>query len=92
MNNATDHDEDLWQLARARVGFKVHATIYGLVITGLWTIWYLSTGPDSYPWPVWSMAGWGIGLTMHFLGAFVLPKAFSAQKEYDQLKRKQSQP
>jgi hypothetical protein len=92
MEQSADFDKHLWKLAQARVGFKVHATIYGLVIAGLWGIWYFSTGPGSHPWPVWSMVGWGIGLAMHYLGVFILPKIFTAEKEYELLKRRQSKP
>ena len=43
-----------------------HATTYLVVIALLWLIW-LVTGA-GYPWPVWPMLGWGIGVLGHHRG------------------------
>jgi hypothetical protein len=41
---------------------------YLAVIALLWVIW-LVTGA-GYPWPVWPMLGWGIGVAGHHRGAW----------------------
>lgn len=49
--------------APAEVGWRAHWSSYAAVIAGLWLIWAL-TGA-GYPWPVWPMLGWGLGLVGH---------------------------
>ncbi|HEX2912818.1 MAG TPA: 2TM domain-containing protein [Chloroflexia bacterium] len=59
---------------RAKLGFYWHLASY-VIVNGLLIIVYLITGPVpgfySYPWFVWPMFGWGIGLLFHYLGVFV---------------------
>lgn len=47
----------------AVLGWRAHLFSYVAVIAGLWLIWAL-TGAD-YPWPIWPMLGWGLGLIGH---------------------------
>ena len=47
----------------AVVGWKLHLASYVAVILGLWLIWAV-TGA-GYPWPIWPMLGWGMGLLGH---------------------------
>ena len=41
-------------------GLPTQLISYVAVIAGLWLIWAL-TGA-GYPWPIWPMLGWGLGL------------------------------
>jgi hypothetical protein len=58
---------------RAKLGFYWHFASY-LIVNGLLIVIYLLTtlgaGGLYYPWFVWPMMGWGIGLLFHFLGVF----------------------
>jgi hypothetical protein len=47
----------------AEIGWRVHLASYLAVILGLWLVWAL-TGA-GYPWPIWTMMGWGLGLLGH---------------------------
>lgn len=47
----------------AVLGWRSHLISYVAVIAGLWLIWAL-TGA-GYPWPIWPMLGWGMGLLGH---------------------------
>jgi hypothetical protein len=47
-------------------GWRAHLTSYLAVIAGLWLIWAL-TGA-GYPWPIWPMLGWGLGVFGHLTG------------------------
>ena len=47
----------------AAIGRRMHLVSYLTVIAGLWLIWAL-TGA-GYPWPIWPMLGWGLGLLGH---------------------------
>jgi hypothetical protein len=50
---------------QARRGFTIHAIVYGLVTTGL--IILNLTVATEFPWAVFPLVGWGIGLTAHYL-------------------------
>lgn len=87
----TQREQELWNLAKKRVGFKRHLATYIIINGFLWALWYFT---DRYeeergiPWPIFPMLGWGIGLMFNFLGAYVFTKHDSVQKEYDKLKGK----
>ena len=70
-------EEQIYELAKKRVeekkGFFVHLTVYILVNIMLVLIWAFATG-GGYPWFIWALGGWGIGLLFHFLGVFVFSK------------------
>ena len=88
-----DKDPQLWRMAQKRASFKAHLSTY-IVINGfLWLLW-LFTGSDTnksgIPWPVWSTAGWGVGLFFHFIGAYA-DNGSSVEKEYNKLKKQQNQ-
>jgi len=59
---------------KAKVGFYWHLASY-ILVNGLLIVIYLITGPlpglYTYPWFVWPLAGWGIGLLFNFLAVFV---------------------
>ncbi len=42
---------------------RQHVISYTIVIGALWIIWAVTS--RSYPWPIWPMLGWGIGLAFH---------------------------
>jgi hypothetical protein len=83
-----ERDEALWAIARKRASFKWSLTSYILVNSMLVAIWYLTSGADSYFWPVWSIIGWGFGVALHYFEAYHSHKVFSVQKEYEKLKNK----
>ena len=85
-------DQQLWQIAKSRAKFKRSLGSYSLVIPFLWVIWYL-TMPSNYkwnhiPWPIWPMVGWGLGLAIQYLKAYVIVADSLEQQEYDKLKAK----
>lgn len=57
-----------YDLARARRGFRIHAAVFAVVMTGLIVLNALLiafTGAD-FPWAVFPLVGWGLGLTGHY--------------------------
>jgi hypothetical protein len=62
-------DEELETKAKkrveARMGFLIHAAIYVIASTGFIVTWALST--TTYPWFLWPVLGWGIGIVSHGL-------------------------
>ncbi len=53
---------------RAKRGFWEHVAVYALVNTLLIIVWAFSG--RGYFWPIWVLAGWGIGLAMNAWAVF----------------------
>ncbi|KTB47505.1 2TM domain-containing protein [Dehalogenimonas alkenigignens] len=70
-------EREIYEQARKRVeekkGFFVHLLTYIVVNSALVIIW-LMTDPGGYPWFIWPLFGWGIGLVFHFLGVWVFDR------------------
>ena len=56
----------------AHRGFKIHALVFAIVMTGLATLnailWVYTDA--HFPWAIFPLVGWGIGLTFHFFDAY----------------------
>ena len=67
-------EEQIYEEARKRVeakqGFFIHLTVYILVNLMLVLIWAFASG-GGFPWFIFPLGGWGIGLLLHFLSVFV---------------------
>jgi hypothetical protein len=48
---------------KAKRAFSIHAAMYGIVNVLLIVVWAVSG--SGYFWPIWPIAGWGIGLAAH---------------------------
>jgi hypothetical protein len=74
----SDRDPYLWRKAKARVGFKMHLRTYFIINAGLWLIWAVSNfavrssghSSDLFPWPIFPMLGWGIGVASHYFSVY----------------------
>lgn len=68
-------DKDLFRRAKrrvkARMGFYTHLVIYAAVNVVLFLANWKDTGTYGFAWFTWPLVGWGICLTLHFLGVFV---------------------
>lgn len=58
-----------YTLAESRRGFRIHAAVYAVVITGLIVLnaLLIALTDADFPWVVFPLVGWGIGLTFHYL-------------------------
>jgi hypothetical protein len=88
-----DKDERLWRMATKRAAFRKSLYSYIIVVAFLWGIWWFTTagaeGRRGYPWPVWVMLGWGIGIAFQYFSAYNGNKQDLAEEEYKKLKREQ---
>jgi transcriptional regulator with XRE-family HTH domain len=86
-------DQQLWLIAKRRAKFKRSLSAYVLVIPFLWVIWYLTMPElsryERFPWPLWPMLGWGLGLGIQYMNAYVIEVGSLEQREYDKLKGRQ---
>lgn len=75
-------EEEIYREARKRVeakkGFFIHLTVYIIINIMLVLIWAFPGG-GGFPWFVFPLGGWGIGILFHFLEAFV----FSRQTDWE---------
>ena len=81
-------DDRLWAIAQRRVAFKYHLTSYIIMNIFFWILWFFADWRNSineFPWPVWPMVTWGVGLLFHYLGAYVLHNKNSVESEYEKL-------
>ena len=87
-------EEEIYRKAREKVeekkGFYVHFIVYILVNILLIIIW-AATGA-GFPWFIFPLGGWGIGVLFHFLGVFVFSRQTNwerreIEKEVERLKR-----
>ncbi len=83
--------------AEEKVDFLIHFTMYICVNALLVGIWFFTggsgwfTGGEGlFPWFIFPLFGWGIGLVAHFFGAFASPGLTDrfVEKEYERLKKK----
>ena len=84
---STEQKNDLlWQLAKKRASFKWSLATYFIMNCFFVAVWYFSSGPGSYFWPIWPMLGWGIGIAFHYFSAYHGDKLFTVEDEYEKLK------
>ena len=87
--------EQIYRQAEKRVaekrGFFIHLIVYIAVNILLVLIWAFAAG-GGFPWFIFPLAGWGIGILFHFLGVFVFqrkPNKAAIEKEAQRIKREQ---
>ena len=90
-------EEEIYRRARKRVedkkAFLTHLVVY-IVVNGALVLIWLFTSPGGYPWFIWPLFGWGIGLIFHFLGVFFFDRdtgweRAEVEKEAEKLRRSQ---
>lgn len=89
-NNSTEQkDMNTWYTAKKRAGFKWSLLTYVVINIFFVILWLL--GDRAYFWPIWCMAGWGIGIIFQYFNAYHRSKKgiFSIDKEYENLKNEQ---
>jgi uncharacterized membrane protein YdbT with pleckstrin-like domain len=69
MADANERLELARKIAQRKVGFIRHAVTYLTVMAALAIINNVTWG--GYQWWLWAALGWGIGVTSHFLSAFL---------------------
>ena len=88
-------EDEIYDLARKRVkekkDFYVHLTAYICVNIFLIIIWAFVAG-RGFPWFIFPLVGWGIGITFHFLGVFIIKDKYdraAIEKEAEKIRGEQ---
>jgi len=56
--------------AQAKIGFYVHLVIYVIINVFLVLLWYMTSDTTEFPWFIFPLVGWGIGLVAHGVYTF----------------------
>jgi hypothetical protein len=63
-----------------KLGFRVHLGVYVSVNVLLFATWWLTSGHDAgfgaFPWFLFPLLGWGIGVVAHFAVYSVVSRDF----------------
>jgi hypothetical protein len=89
-------EEEIYELAQKRIkakrDFYNHLAVYVIVNVLLVIIWAFPAG-RGYPWFLWVIGGWGIGVLTQFLKVFVFKEEIAdsraVEKEADKIRRDQ---
>ena len=88
-------EEQIYELAKKRVeekrGFFTHLTVYIIVNIMLVLIWKFASG-EGFPWFIFPLGGWGIGIIIHSLNVFVFggkSDRVAIEKEAERIRREQ---
>ena len=88
-------EDEIYEQAKKRVaakrGFYAHLTVYVVVNIILVLVWAFAAG-GGFPWFIFPLVGWGIGLLFHGLGVFAFGQTSdraSIEKEAERIRREQ---
>jgi len=73
------------RIAEARYAFRWHLPLYVFVNTGLVLIWWFTGGLQTFPWPIFPLVFWGLGLGAHYVSAYRTPGQDWIAKEMDKI-------
>ena len=78
------------EIAKSKSDFYIHLAIYIAVNLFLIAQWWVIAGPDGFPWFVFPLFGWGIGIAAHAIETFRGKSGGyierQTEKEYQKLK------
>lgn len=93
MAQATLSNEQIREMAKARVEFKQHLAAYVIINAMLIGIWGFTSGwqlEGSWTgfWPMWTLLFWGVGLAFHGVNAYGVGSEGMVSKEEAKLREK----
>lgn len=79
-------NKELREMARARACFKVHLSIYLVIIGFLAFINFFTS--SGHLWFLWPAAGWGIAIVIHGFTTYLGTGKSFEEREYQKLKKR----
>ena len=61
------------RIVENKIGFYIHLVVYILVNSMFVLMWIYADGINSFPWFIFIMIPWAIGLVAHYVGVFLSP-------------------
>ncbi len=89
MSTDEDRKRRARQIAEARYGFMGHLPTYLIVNLALVIIWYYSG--TGFPWPIFPIFFWGLGLFAHYMSAYRSSGGGWIQRETEKILRKEDE-
>jgi hypothetical protein len=79
------------KIAEEKMGFLTHLGVYILVNLLLVLVWWFTRDGDTFPWFIFPVIGWGIGLSAHFISVYAGTNLLEkmTEKELEKLKDKE---
>ncbi len=77
--------------AEAKTVFYIHLSAYIMVNAFLVALWWFTGGFNIFPWFIFPIFGWGIGVVAHAIATFGGPSYIDrkAEEEFRRLKKRQ---
>lgn len=82
------------EIALARYAFRWNLGLYVVINAALVGLWYLTgpfAGTDVFPWPVFPIVFWGIGVSAHYVAAYRRPEGAWIAHETERILREEEE-
>lgn len=75
--------------AKEKADFYTHFGVYISVNVFLIVMWYVTLGPEGFPWFIFPLFGWGIGVVGHAVSTFYGESYIErkTKEEYEKIKK-----
>ena len=79
------------KIAEEKISFLTHLAVYILVNLLLILVWWFNNDGDMFPWFIFPLIGWGIGLGAHFISVYAGTnlREKMTERELEKLKEKE---
>ena len=67
----TNQDQRIEEELRIISSFRIHFSIYVIVVGVFWALWLWLEPHSVYTWPLYLTAGWGFAVLIHYIGAYM---------------------
>jgi len=80
--------EEARRRLKAKNDFKIFFAVAIVVIVICLVVWFVTSGYNSYFWPIWPILGLGIGLIFTWLDAYGITRKYISESDVDAEVRK----
>jgi fatty acid desaturase len=75
--------EEARRRLKAKNDFKIFLAVAIVVILIVLVVWFVTSGPGSYFWPIWPIIGLSIGLLFSGLDAYGITRRYITESDID---------